>query len=249
MMTSSHQSHTTSFKPRRIKTTAKPPHRNNHMEPSSASQPVLKCPRCDSANTKFCYFNNYSLSQPRHYCKNCRRYWTRGGALRNVPIGGSTRNKNKPCNLHVISSPPPNVTSLSSSYELVDGFRMNRGIINPPSTAFSGGFSGYMFPLDPNYSLASSSIESLSSLNQDLHQKLQQQRLITSMFLQDSLPVTEKPVMFQNVELIPPSTTTTDWIFDRSANGAGSTSGTNGNNGEGEGNFGIWYHTANNTLP
>ncbi|XP_073156138.1 dof zinc finger protein DOF5.1-like isoform X2 [Henckelia pumila] len=52
---------------------------------------ALKCPRCDSTNTKFCYFNNYSLSQPRHFCKTCRRYWTRGGALRNVPVGGGCR--------------------------------------------------------------------------------------------------------------------------------------------------------------
>ncbi|XP_058739646.1 dof zinc finger protein DOF5.1-like [Vicia villosa] len=50
-----------------------------------------KCPRCDSTNTKFCYFNNYSLSQPRHFCKTCRRYWTRGGALRSVPVGGGCR--------------------------------------------------------------------------------------------------------------------------------------------------------------
>ncbi|CAL9111774.1 unnamed protein product [Musa acuminata var. zebrina] len=50
-----------------------------------------KCPRCDSSDTKFCYFNNYSLSQPRHFCKTCRRYWTRGGALRNVPVGGACR--------------------------------------------------------------------------------------------------------------------------------------------------------------
>ncbi|KAL2465070.1 Dof-type domain-containing protein [Abeliophyllum distichum] len=46
---------------------------------------VLKCPRCDSPNTKFCYYNNYNLSQPRHFCKSCRRYWTKGGVLRNVP--------------------------------------------------------------------------------------------------------------------------------------------------------------------
>ncbi|KAI4348160.1 hypothetical protein L6164_008916 [Bauhinia variegata] len=52
---------------------------------------ALKCPRCESANTKFCYYNNYSLSQPRHFCKTCRRYWTRGGALRNVPVGGGCR--------------------------------------------------------------------------------------------------------------------------------------------------------------
>ncbi|XP_014518971.1 dof zinc finger protein DOF5.4-like [Vigna radiata var. radiata] len=59
----------------------------------------LKCPRCDSLNTKFCYYNNYNLSQPRHFCKNCRRYWTKGGVLRNVPVGGGCRKSkrsNKP---------------------------------------------------------------------------------------------------------------------------------------------------------
>ncbi|CAL4893793.1 unnamed protein product [Urochloa decumbens] len=49
------------------------------------------CPRCDSPNTKFCYYNNYSLSQPRYFCKGCRRYWTKGGSLRNVPVGGGCR--------------------------------------------------------------------------------------------------------------------------------------------------------------
>ncbi|XP_007019428.2 PREDICTED: dof zinc finger protein DOF1.2 [Theobroma cacao] len=49
------------------------------------------CPRCASANTKFCYYNNYSLSQPRYFCKGCRRYWTKGGTLRNVPVGGGCR--------------------------------------------------------------------------------------------------------------------------------------------------------------
>ncbi|KAK4600942.1 hypothetical protein RGQ29_010501 [Quercus rubra] len=49
------------------------------------------CPRCASSNTKFCYYNNYSLSQPRYFCKGCRRYWTRGGSLRNVPVGGGCR--------------------------------------------------------------------------------------------------------------------------------------------------------------
>lgn len=55
---------------------------------------ALKCPRCDSSNTKFCYYNNYSLTQPRYFCKSCRRYWTKGGTLRNVPVGGGCR-KNK----------------------------------------------------------------------------------------------------------------------------------------------------------
>ncbi|XP_052200318.1 dof zinc finger protein DOF3.2-like [Diospyros lotus] len=49
------------------------------------------CPRCGSCNTKFCYYNNYSLTQPRYFCKGCRRYWTKGGSLRNVPVGGSCR--------------------------------------------------------------------------------------------------------------------------------------------------------------
>ncbi|KAH7416278.1 hypothetical protein KP509_14G083700 [Ceratopteris richardii] len=68
-----------------------------------ASEQVLKCPRCDSLNTKFCYYNNYSLTQPRHFCKNCRRYWTQGGSLRNVPIGGGCR-KNKRVKQRAIDS-------------------------------------------------------------------------------------------------------------------------------------------------
>ncbi|KAK9278286.1 hypothetical protein L1049_027851 [Liquidambar formosana] len=58
---------------------------------------ALKCPRCDSTHTKFCYYNNYSLSQPRYFCKTCRRYWTKGGTLRNIPVGGGCR-KNKKVN-------------------------------------------------------------------------------------------------------------------------------------------------------
>ncbi|CAN1282913.1 Dof zinc finger protein DOF3.6 [Linum perenne] len=58
-------------------------------------EPGLKCPRCESTNTKFCYFNNYNLTQPRHFCKTCRRYWTKGGALRNVPVGGGCRRNKK----------------------------------------------------------------------------------------------------------------------------------------------------------
>ncbi|CAH2080255.1 unnamed protein product [Thlaspi arvense] len=52
------------------------------------------CPRCNSKHTKFCYYNNYSLTQPRYLCKTCRRYWTHGGSLRTIPVGGASR-KNK----------------------------------------------------------------------------------------------------------------------------------------------------------
>ncbi|MFS7974045.1 putative transcription factor C2C2-Dof family [Helianthus anomalus] len=55
----------------------------------------LPCPRCDSTNTKFCYYNNYNFSQPRHFCKACRRYWTHGGTLRDIPIGGGSRKNAK----------------------------------------------------------------------------------------------------------------------------------------------------------
>ncbi|CAN8292066.1 unnamed protein product [Cochlearia groenlandica] len=56
---------------------------------------VPPCPRCASSNTKFCYYNNYSLSQPRYFCKGCRRYWTKGGSLRNIPVGGGCRKRSR----------------------------------------------------------------------------------------------------------------------------------------------------------
>ncbi|KAE9594976.1 hypothetical protein Lal_00041134 [Lupinus albus] len=62
------------------------------QQPQRPQQPQ-QCPRCNSMNTKFCYYNNYNVAQPRHYCKTCRRYWTQGGTLRNIPIGGGCRKK------------------------------------------------------------------------------------------------------------------------------------------------------------
>jgi hypothetical protein len=56
---------------------------------------ILPCPRCNSMDTKFCYYNNYNVHQPRHFCKACQRYWTAGGTMRNVPVGaGRRKNKN-----------------------------------------------------------------------------------------------------------------------------------------------------------
>ncbi|GAA0160793.1 hypothetical protein Leryth_000179 [Lithospermum erythrorhizon] len=63
-------------------------------KPRPQKAQAVNCPRCNSTNTKFCYYNNYNLSQPRYFCKTCRRYWTEGGTLRNVPVGGGSR-KNK----------------------------------------------------------------------------------------------------------------------------------------------------------
>ncbi|XVF27616.1 hypothetical protein REPUB_Repub14bG0123500 [Reevesia pubescens] len=64
---------------------------NQQPHQQQQQHPPQKCPRCESLNTKFCYYNNYSLSQPRYFCKTCRRYWTQGGTLRNVPVGGGCR--------------------------------------------------------------------------------------------------------------------------------------------------------------
>ncbi|XP_074277488.1 cyclic dof factor 1-like isoform X2 [Silene latifolia] len=52
---------------------------------------ILPCPRCKSMDTKFCYYNNYNVNQPRHFCKACQRYWTAGGTMRNVPVGAGRR--------------------------------------------------------------------------------------------------------------------------------------------------------------
>lgn len=57
--------------------------------PLSEAQPP--CPRCHSSNTKFCYFNNYKVNQPRYFCKDCERHWTAGGSLRRVRVGAGRR--------------------------------------------------------------------------------------------------------------------------------------------------------------
>ncbi|KAL6553130.1 hypothetical protein OROGR_006972 [Orobanche gracilis] len=83
---------------------------------SAASAENLRCPRCDSPNTKFCYYNNYNLTQPRHFCKTCRRYWTKGGALRNVPIGGGCRRNKTSILSSAIGKSTGNLKTLSSEF-------------------------------------------------------------------------------------------------------------------------------------
>ncbi|KAK6144497.1 hypothetical protein DH2020_021317 [Rehmannia glutinosa] len=90
---------------------------NQEKKPKPSDQQTLKCPRCESTNTKFCYYNNYSLSQPRYFCKSCRRYWTKGGTLRNVPVGGGCRRNNKRPSS---SGQSPSSTSSSSKIRIHD---------------------------------------------------------------------------------------------------------------------------------
>ncbi|KAI3518995.1 hypothetical protein L1887_07954 [Cichorium endivia] len=279
---------------------------NGGRKTSSLRPPeqILKCPRCDSHNTKFCYYNNYNLSQPRHFCKACRRYWTKGGALRNVPIGGSCRKnkKTKSCSsrffvgepsskgssdiggmkLYGLSAMdsqlgginfPPRVTTtnhFSPSY----GDTSNPSFVNLDPLGFNvsfvsshmgmkqghhhhhqqhnqsgGGLSsfheimGSTNNLPHNTDLASS-IESLSSINQDLHWKLQQQRL-AMLFAGDGgggsgsscggqendqqqkkqgflEPQAQKlqPILFQNLEISKPEQSSMDGDSRKDTNGS-----------------------------
>ncbi|KAK1411005.1 hypothetical protein QVD17_37548 [Tagetes erecta] len=82
------------------------------------------CPRCGSSNTKFCYYNNYSLTQPRYFCKGCRRYWTKGGSLRNIPVGGGCR-KTRRANKSIRVSDSTSVHTASGT--LTTGYVDTRG--------------------------------------------------------------------------------------------------------------------------
>ncbi|CAL4905532.1 unnamed protein product [Urochloa decumbens] len=77
-------------------TAASQSHQQQPPAPAPAMAGREQCPRCASRDTKFCYYNNYNTAQPRHFCRACRRYWTLGGSLRNVPVGGSTRKRPRP---------------------------------------------------------------------------------------------------------------------------------------------------------
>ncbi|KAE9592747.1 hypothetical protein Lal_00028941 [Lupinus albus] len=87
---------------------------------------VLPCPRCNSLETKFCYFNNYNVNQPRHFCKNCQRYWTAGGTIRNVPVGAGKR-KNKPSDLQYCQEPvaPDAVSSIQPDTNLASNAHLS----------------------------------------------------------------------------------------------------------------------------
>ncbi|KAK4439915.1 Dof zinc finger protein DOF5.7 [Sesamum alatum] len=86
---------------------SKPPLSIRRQQPLRQQSEPLKCPRCGSTNTKFCYYNNYNKSQPRHFCKSCKRHWTKGGTLRNVPVGGGRKNKRP----KIISKPATSISA------------------------------------------------------------------------------------------------------------------------------------------
>ncbi|XP_038877611.1 dof zinc finger protein DOF2.4-like isoform X2 [Benincasa hispida] len=172
----------------------------------------LKCPRCESTNTKFCYFNNYSLTQPRHFCKTCRRYWTRGGAMRNVPVGGGCRRSSKRSSKgggsnNRSKSPSTSTSTVSSNSCTTDIISQQLAHHPPPASTHLPFFSQNLHHLNdfgnlglnfealqiPNNSLPSESPSSiLSSGITDHHQwkipffaNLHQQNGIYSNFMAD----------------------------------------------------------------
>ncbi|XP_010263771.1 PREDICTED: dof zinc finger protein DOF5.7-like [Nelumbo nucifera] len=98
----------------------------------SSEHQNVRCPRCDSSNTKFCYYNNYNLTQPRHFCKTCRRYWTKGGALRNVPIGGGCR-KSKNTSMSTASAAKSSMGKVKVASEIVKSSLGSGFDHDPPS--------------------------------------------------------------------------------------------------------------------
>ena len=70
-------------------------------------------------NTKFCYYNNYNVNQPRHFCRGCQRYWTAGGTMRNVPVGAGRRKNKTSRHLTIDGFRSPNATTvLSFSHQM-----------------------------------------------------------------------------------------------------------------------------------
>lgn len=129
-------------------------------------QPPQKCPRCESMNTKFCYYNNYSLSQPRYYCKACRRYWTQGGTLRNVPVGGGCRKGKRPKTTssslssgdHSRSAPPPPPPPQQQSHRQ----QLQENLLTSPAPTITSSLGSHQYYHGPGYL---SSLAALQSMN------------------------------------------------------------------------------------
>ncbi|CAO2203125.1 unnamed protein product [Urochloa humidicola] len=93
---------------------------------------ILPCPRCNSMDTKFCYYNNYNVNQPRHFCKNCQRYWTAGGTMRNVPVGAGRR-KSKNASLHYRQLLMAPDCMLGSRVDISQSVVLPEALVSPPS--------------------------------------------------------------------------------------------------------------------
>ncbi|CAH8275909.1 unnamed protein product [Arabidopsis lyrata] len=120
---------------------------NEDNQVNVVKPPPRVCPRCYSDQTKFCYFNNYKTSQPRYKCKDCRRYWTHGGALRNIPIGGSCRKSKLPKIDQSSVSQMASVEIQPSNHQPLSENQENISVNASSSSAAIGNHFGYFSEL------------------------------------------------------------------------------------------------------
>lgn len=153
---------------------------NNWLQPSEPPKPAqsnkrshqqlqqpepLNCPRCNSTNTKFCYYNNYNRTQPRHFCKACKRHWTKGGTLRNVPVGGGRKNKrHKPSQSPAITTTTVN-PSLSSLYQTMNNIHHLPSFLSHDDSALIYNTESFMHHQPMKFSFSGSNSEVNRSLN------------------------------------------------------------------------------------
>ncbi|XP_021746891.1 cyclic dof factor 1-like [Chenopodium quinoa] len=107
---------------------------SNDQNPLKKPDKIVPCARCSSMDTKFCYYNNYNVNQPRHFCKSCQRYWTAGGSMRNVPVGaGRRKNKNSAASHHRHLVIPGASDCLIHQVMRPDGTVLAFGMDSPPN--------------------------------------------------------------------------------------------------------------------
>ena len=97
----------------------------------------LRCPRCNSEETKFGYYNNNQISQPRYRCKNCKKFWTHGGKVRDISSNGRERRVNRfrdssPSTVSSAPPPPPLPVGMTSGGIINGIWTLN--LARPPPT-------------------------------------------------------------------------------------------------------------------
>ncbi|KAL1802337.1 hypothetical protein ACET3Z_030984 [Daucus carota] len=97
----------------------------------------LRCPRCNSEETKFGYYNNNQISQPRYRCKNCKKFWTHGGKVRDISSNGRERRVNRfrdssPSTVSSAPPPPPLPVGMTSGGFINGIWTLN--LARPPPT-------------------------------------------------------------------------------------------------------------------
>ncbi|GFZ12758.1 Dof-type zinc finger DNA-binding family protein [Actinidia rufa] len=124
---------------------------------------TLNCPRCNSTNTKFCYYNNYSLTQPRYFCKTCRSSKSTTHETQDLNLAFSSHDFKTISELIQVPNFDNKINNQQlSALELLTGinnsFMSSSGPISGPNTIYSSGFSslsdhGNQFKPTLNFSL------------------------------------------------------------------------------------------------